>query len=122
VRRAARILLAALAAALAVGCGEEEKSEEDRAADVAKRYVSSYSNKEIEKCAGTLARGVDPKLCGDLAPLAARVNPETKASKVSGNTAKVTVTGAGNNTRLEISLVKQGGDWKVTGWRAAEND
>ena len=117
IARAKTIALAALLAALAAGCGEEEKSEEDRAADVAKRYVSSYSNKEIEKCAGTLARGVDPKLCGDLAPLAARINPETKASKVGGNTAKVTVTGAGNNTRLEISLVKQGGDWKVQRWR-----
>jgi hypothetical protein len=114
----ARLLPLALAA-VAAGCGGggDRKSEEDRAAEVAKRYVSTGANREEAECAATLASGVDRKLCGDLRPLAGRVNPETKESKVTGSTAKVTVTGAGNNTRLEVTLVKQGGEWRVQRWR-----
>ena len=112
-----RLIPLALAAVL-FGCGgDDSKSDEDRAADVAKKYVHAHSNNEEENCAGTLARGVDPKLCGDLGPLVSRNNPEEKESKVTGNTAKVTVTGAGNNTRIDVTLVKQDGEWKVQRWR-----
>jgi len=111
-------VLAIAAAALGAGCGgDDAKSEEDRAADVAKTYVHAHSNKERENCAGTLATGVDPKLCGDLGPLVSRNNPEERQSKVTGNSAKVTVTGAGNNTRIDVTLVKQDGEWKVQRWR-----
>lgn len=114
IARATPLVLALFLAA----CGSDDsKSEEDKAADVAKKYVHSHSNNEEENCAGTLARGVDPKLCGDLGPLVSRNNPEEKESKVTGNTAKVTVTGAGNNTRIDVTLVKQDGDWKVQRWR-----
>ena len=110
--------LALAAAALAAGCGgDDSKSNEDLAGDVAKEYVSTNANSEEEKCAETLASGVDPKLCDDLGPLAARVNPEVEEAKVSGQTATVTVTGAGNNTLLDISLVRQDGEWRVQRWR-----
>ena len=79
--------------------------------------VHTHSNNEEENCAETLARGVDVKLCDDLGPLVSRNNPEERDSKVTGTTAKVTVTGAGNNTRIEVTLVKQGGEWKVQRWR-----
>ena len=114
----ARVLSLAVAGLAAVGCGGgEPKSEEDRAADVAREYVSTSANSEEAECAETLAAGVDRKLCDELGPLAARINPETKAASVSGSTAKVTVTGAGNNTRLEVMLVDEGGEWKVKRWR-----
>jgi hypothetical protein len=115
----ARVILVALAlAALGAGCGgDEPKSEEDRAADVGKRYVHAHSNNEEEKCAGTLATGVDPKLCGDLGPLVSRNNPEEKKATVTGATAKVTVTGAGNNTRIDVTLVKEGDEWRVKSWK-----
>jgi hypothetical protein len=110
-------LALALAAALA-GCGggSEPKSDEDRAADVAKEYVSTHANKEEPKCAETLASGVDKRLCDDLGPLASRVNPETKKTAVTGSTAKVTVTGAAT-TLLDITLVKEGDEWKVKSWK-----
>ncbi|HEX8645541.1 MAG TPA: hypothetical protein VF715_01490 [Thermoleophilaceae bacterium] len=115
----ARVIPPALvAAALFAGCGGGgEKSEADRAGDVAKEYVAAHANKESEKCAGTLADGVDPKLCDDLGPLASRVNPEQKEAKVTGDTATVTVTGAGNNTRIDVSLVKEDGEWRVKSWK-----
>lgn len=107
-----------VALAVAAGCGgDESKSDADRAAEVAERYVSTMANSEEAECAETLAAGVDRQLCDDLGPLAARVNPETKEASASGATAKVTVTGAGNNTRIEVSLVEQGGEWKVQRWR-----
>ena len=113
--RATPLVLAAL---LLGACGgDDSKSEEEKAADVAKEYVHAHSNREVENCAGTLARGVDPKLCGDLGPLVSRNNPEERQSKVTGNTAMVTVTGAGNNTRIDVTLVKQDGEWKVQRWR-----
>lgn len=112
------IPLALAVAALAGGCGGgEPASDEDRAGDVASQYVSAHSNNDEERCAGTLARGVDRRLCDDLGPLASRVNPEVEDASVSGSTATVTVTGAGENTLLDISLVKQAEEWKVQRWR-----
>jgi hypothetical protein len=110
-------LALALAAALA-GCGggDEPKSDEDRAADVAKQYVHAHANKEEPKCAETLAAGVDKRLCDDLGPLASRVNPEAKKTAVTGSTAKVTVTGAAT-TLLDVTLVKEGDEWKVKSWK-----
>ncbi|HEX2126939.1 MAG TPA: hypothetical protein VHF45_10315 [Thermoleophilaceae bacterium] len=114
----ARVIPLAAVAALAAGCGGGgEKSEEDRAGDVAKEYVATHANNEREKCVDTLADGVDPKLCDDLGPLASRINPEQKEAKVTGNTALVTVTGAGNNTRIDVSLVKEDGEWRVKSWK-----
>jgi hypothetical protein len=106
-------------AVLAVGCGGDDKpkSDEYKAAEVAKQYVASTANNEEEKCAETLATGVDKTLCDDLGPLAARVNPEEKKTTITGTNATVTVTGAGNNTRIDVTLVKQGGEWKVKRWR-----
>ena len=113
----ARVVPLALVA-LAAGCGgDEPKSEEDRAGDVAKEYVATHANNEREKCVDTLADGVSAKLCDDLGPLASRINPEQKESKVTGNTATVTVTGAGNNTRIDVSLVKEDDGWKVKSWK-----
>jgi hypothetical protein len=104
--------------ALAAGCGGgESQSEEDRAGEVAKEYVAMHANNEAEECVDTLADGVDPKLCDDLGPLASRVNPEQKEAKVTGETATVTVTGAGNNTRIDVSLVKEDGEWRVKSWK-----
>lgn len=111
--------VALLAVLLAAGCGgsDEPESDEDKIGDVAKQYVHSASNNEREKCRETLASGVDPRLCGDLEPLVARNNPEVKKeAKITGSTAKVTVSGAGP-TLLEIEVVKQGGDWKVKTWK-----
>ena len=110
---AALVAIAALA-----GCGgDEPKSEEDRVADVAKQYVAANANSEDAKCLETLAAGVDRKLCGDLAPLATRVNPEVrKKARISGTTAKITVTGAGP-VLLDIDLRREGDDWKVVKWR-----
>jgi hypothetical protein len=115
----ARALLLALAlVALAAGCGgDEPESEADRAGEVAKEYVAAHANKEREKCVDTLADGVDAKLCDDLGPLASRINPEQKEAKVAGSTATVTVTGAGNNTRIDVSLVKEDDGWKVKAWK-----
>jgi hypothetical protein len=114
----ARAVLLALAASLAAGCGGgDEKSEEDRAGDVAREYVATHANNEGEKCVDTLADGVDPALCDDLGPLASRINPEQKGAKVTGDTATVTVTGAGNNTRIDVSLVKEDGEWRVKSWK-----
>jgi hypothetical protein len=102
----------------AAGCGgdDEPKSDEDKAADVAKQYVHTHSNNEEAKCAETLAAGVDEKLCDDLGPLASRVNPEAKETKVTGTTAVVTVTGAAT-TLIDVTLAKEGDDWKVQRWR-----
>jgi hypothetical protein len=83
---------------------------------VAKQYVHSHSNNEEEKCAETLAAGVDKRFCDDLGPLASRVNPEAKETKVTGTNAVVTVTGAAT-TLLDITLVKEGDAWKVKRWR-----
>lgn len=114
----ATLLAIALGAAAASGCGgDEPASEEDKAADVAKRYVHTHSNNEEENCAEALAAGVDAKLCDDLGPLVSRNNPEKEKATVTGSTAEVTVTGAGNNTRIDVSLVKEGGDWKVKSWK-----
>ena len=112
-------LLPLAAALLAIGCGgdDEPKSDEDKAAEVAKRYVAANANSEEAECVELLADGVDKQLCDDLGPLAARINPEEKKTTVTGNTAKVTVTGAGNNTRIDVTLVKEGGDWKVKEWK-----
>ena len=113
IARAAAVLMLALAA----GCGgDEEKSDEDKAGDVATRYVHSASNNEVENCRETLAAGVDRRLCGDLEPLAARNNPDVKKAKLTGRTAVVTVTGAAT-VLLDIELVKQGDDWKVRRWK-----
>ena len=112
------LLSIALAALALAGCGgDDSKSDEEKAADVAKEYVHTHSNNEGEKCADTLAAGVDPKLCDDLGPLVSRNNPEEKATKVTGDTAKVTVTGAGDNTRIDVTLVKEDGDWRVKSWK-----
>jgi hypothetical protein len=118
-RRSARHLLSiALLVAAAAGCGgdDEPKSDADKAADVAKEYVHTHSNNEEATCAETLATGVDKRFCDDLGPLASRVNPEAKETKVTGSTAVVTVTGAAT-ALLDITLVKQGDDWKVKSWR-----
>jgi hypothetical protein len=115
-RHVLSIALAALALGLA-GCGgggDEPKS--DRAGDVAKEYVHTHANNEEAKCAETLATGVDKRLCDDLGPLATRVNPEAKKTKVTGTTAVVTVTGAAT-ALLDITLVKQGDAWKVKSWK-----
>lgn len=64
----------------------------------------------------TLASGVDPKLCGDLGPLVSRVNPEKKKARITGSSAVVTVTGAGQ-TLIDVTLAKQGDDWKVKSWK-----
>jgi hypothetical protein len=104
---------------LAAGCGgsDEPKSDEEKIGEVARQYVHSASNNEREKCRETLASGVDPRLCGDLEPLVARNDPEVKKeAKITGSTAKVTVSGAGP-TLLEIEVVEQGGDWKVKSWK-----
>lgn len=113
----ATLLALAVCAALAGGCGGEPASDEDKATEVATEYVSTHANSDEAKCAQTLAAGVDPKLCDDLGPLASRVNPEKKSASVSGSTATVTVTGAGNNTEITVSLVKEGDDWRVKSWK-----
>ena len=86
---------------------------------MAKEYVSTHANSDEAKCAETLAEGVDAQLCDDLGPLASRVNPEEKDVAVSGSTATVTVTGAGNNTEIAVSLVKEGEDWRVKSWKGS---
>ena len=116
IARLAALLLALAALVAGCGGGDDEKSDEDKAADVAKQYVHSASNREDEKCRDSLASGVDPKLCGDLRPLAARNNPEKKKVTLTGSTAVVTVTGAGP-VLLDVSVVKQGDDWKVKSWK-----
>jgi hypothetical protein len=108
--------IAVLALALA-GCGGDEKSDEEKAADVAKRYVSMHSNNDEPECRKTLAKGVDERICDDRGPLASRVNPEEEKTRLDGSTAVVTVTGAGNNTLLDITLVKEDDAWKVKSWR-----
>lgn len=119
--RSARHLvsIALIAAGLALaGCGGggEPQSNEVEAAEVAKEYVHTHSNNEEAKCAETLATGVDKKLCDDLGPLASRVNPEDRKTRVTGTTAVVTVTGAAT-TLIDVTLVKQGDEWKVQRWR-----
>ena len=111
-------LALAVLAPLATGCGggDEPASDEDRASEVAEQYVHTNANNEDAKCRETLARGSSPKLCGDGAPLATRVNPDTKEAEVTGSNAKVTVTGAAT-ALLDITLVKEDGEWKVKGWR-----
>lgn len=116
----ARATPIALALLLAACGGDETRSEEDRAADVAKSYVSNHSNNDEAECRETLARGVDPRLCDDLGPLASRVNPEVKDTRVTGDTALVVVTGAGNNVLLGVNLVKELGEWRVKTWRGRE--
>lgn len=104
-------------AALAVGCGgDEPASDEDKAADVATEYVHTHANNEEDRCAELLAGGVDKRFCDDLGPLATRVNPEAKETEITGTTAKVTVTGA-STALLDITLVKEGDEWKVKSWR-----
>lgn len=117
-RRSTLHALSIALVAVAAGCGggDESSSDEDKAADVAKQYVHSNANNEDAKCLETLASGVDRKLCGDGAPLATRVNPEAKKTTITGSQAKVTVTGA-STALLDITLVKQGEDWKVKAWR-----
>ena len=116
-RSALHLLSIALVAA-AVGCGgdDEPASDEDKAADVAKEYVHTHSNNEEAKCAETLASGVDDRLCDDLGPLASRVNPEAKKTRMTGPTAIVTVTGAAT-TLIDVTLVKEDDEWKVRSWR-----
>ena len=117
IARLAALLLALAALVAGCGGGDDEKSEEDKVGDVAKQYVDAASNNEVDKCEDTLASGVDPKLCGDLEPLAARNDPEVKReAKITGSTARVTVTGAGP-VLLDIDLRKEGDDWKVVKWR-----
>ena len=117
-RRSALHLLSIALAAAAVGCGGDDKpaSDEDRAGDVAKEYVHTHSNNEEPKCEATLATGVDARLCDDLGPLASRVNPEVKKTRMTGPTAIVTVTGAAT-TLIDVTLVKEGDEWKVRSWR-----
>jgi len=112
--------IALLAVALAAGCGggdDEPSSDEEKAAEVAKRYVSTHSNNDEPECQKTLAKGVPKNLCDDGGPLASRVNPEEQKTKISGPTAIVTVNGAGNNVLLDISLTREGDEWKVTNWK-----
>jgi hypothetical protein len=118
-RRSARHLLSiALLVAAAAGCGgdDEPKSDADKAADVAKEYVHTHSNNEEDKCAQTLATGVDNRLCDDLGPLVSRVNPEVRKTRMTGRTAIVTVTGAAT-TLIDVTLVREADDWKVQRWR-----
>jgi hypothetical protein len=115
IARAAALTSLALLALAACG-DDEEKSEEDRAADVAKRYVHSASNNERENCRETLASGVNPELCGDLEPLVARNDPERRKVRITGSTAVATVTGAGP-ALLDIELVNQGDEWRVKSWK-----
>jgi hypothetical protein len=104
-------------AALVPGCGDDEPlSDEERAKDVATRYVHTHSNDEEAKCRTLLASGVDPRLCDDLGPLVSRIDPEVEDAGISGSTAKVTVTGAGP-TLIDVTLRKEGDDWKVVSWR-----
>jgi hypothetical protein len=112
------IAFGAACTALLAGCGgdDEPQSDADRAKDVAKQYVHTHSNNEEAKCRDLLATGVDPKLCDDLGPLVSRNNPEVEDAGISGSTAKVTVTGAGP-TLIDVTLRKQGDDWKVVSWR-----
>jgi hypothetical protein len=112
------ILTAVACAALVAGCGGDEgpQADEEKAKDVAKQYVHTHSNNEEAKCRGLLASGVDPKLCDDLGPFVSRNNPDVVRAGLSGSTAKVTVTGAGP-TLIDVTLRKQGEDWKVVEWR-----
>lgn len=114
----ARACALALAAAALAGCGGDDgpKSEEDRAADVAKRYVSTNANSEEQECTELLAAGVSDDYCDDLGPLAARVNPKVEDVELRGELAKVTVTGAGDDTLLDIDLANEGGEWRVRAW------
>jgi plasmid stability protein len=118
--RAARHGLSiALAAVALAGCGggDEPASDEEQAAEVAKRYVSAHSNSDEAECRKTLADGVLPGLCDDAGPLASRVNPEAERARIDGTTAVVTVTGAGNDVLLDITLAKERDEWKVRSWR-----
>jgi hypothetical protein len=112
------IALAAVALIALVGCGgdDEPASNEDKAADVARQYVHTHSNNEEDMCMETLATGVDERLCDDLGPLASRVNPEVRKTRMTGRTAIVTVTGAAT-TLIDVTLVKENDEWKVQRWR-----
>jgi hypothetical protein len=117
IARLTALLLALAAVTAGCGGGGDERSEEDKVGDVAKQYVDAAANNEEDRCRETLASGVDPELCGDLEPLATRNDPDVKKeAKITGSTARVTVTGAGP-VLLDIDLRKQGDDWKVVKWR-----
>jgi hypothetical protein len=113
VRRASILILAGTLAA--GGCGGGSKSDSDQAKEAATKYMQLYANKKLGECRKLVTQ---PQLCGDLAPLAERVNSQAKRVAVTGRSATVTVTGAAT-VLLDISLVKVGDRWKVSAWKKA---
>jgi hypothetical protein len=111
-RRASAVIVAA---GLLGGCGGGAKSDSEQARDTATHYMTAYANKKLDECRKLVTQ---PQLCGDLAPLAERVNSQAKSVQVAGRSATVRVTGAAT-VLLDISLLKIDGTWKVAAWKKA---
>ena len=112
-RRASAVILAG--GLLIEGCGGGGKPDSEQARDTATHYMEAYANKKLDECRKLVTQ---PQLCGDLAPLAERVNSQAKSVHVAGRSATVRVTGAAT-VLLDISLLKTDGTWKVAAWKKA---
>ena len=113
-RRASALILAGTA--VFAGCGGGgSKSDSEQAKEAATKYMELYANKKLDECRQIVTQ---PQLCGDLAPLAERVNSQAKRVSVAGRSATVTVTGSAT-VLLDISLLKVGDKWKVAAWKKA---
>ena len=78
-RRASAVILAG--GLLIGGCGGGEKSDSEQARDTATHYMEAYANKKLDECRKLVTQ---PQLCGDLGPLAERVNSQAKSVQVAG--------------------------------------
>lgn len=113
-RRASTLILAGGLAAAGCG-GGGSTSDSEQAKEAATKYMEVYANKKLVECRKIVTQA---QLCGDLGPLAERVNSQAKRVSVAGRSATVTVTGAAT-VLLDISLLKIGGTWKVAAWKKA---
>jgi hypothetical protein len=123
--------IVAVSAALLAGCGGDDGGESAR--DVAQSYVDAQTSKDFERVCALLSDQLRRQLGGDDCPALLEEQssglPRRRFKLVSVNedgdraTASLKTRGeSGKPVKLQISLEREDGDWRVTGVGGAPSD